>query len=243
MPGRSPAKGTHIIGSSALKSQIGCRIGARLCNVSGSPVPRRSEPSSRIHAQAPSPYGNYQETPDGRRGMLVGMRRAWPILFWANGIYYASPAPAGRPGGLRECPGRAPRMRRASLPELYRRFIYPELRYARAGRQLIFSLPPEVFTSRSLTRFLLDVSENLRRDDSGPAQLQMVPPRGAAVLTRPDPFIREIQSRFPGLNTSRLFDVERWDAEGMTTSARPGKFRFMGSPAARHRVPVCGARP
>jgi len=145
-----PGPREQIIGIAALKSKSGCRIGAGFGNFLeslGLADPNRL----RIHAQA-FPYGNYQENPGWSQGMLVGDAAGLADPFLGEGIYYAHRSAQLAAQAIAECRSH-PECAAHRYRELYRRFIYPELRYARAGRQLIFSLPPS-FYFPLLTLFL-----------------------------------------------------------------------------------------
>jgi len=98
-----------------------------------------------LHIQSHAiPYGNYLETPGNANVLLVGDAAGLAEPFLGEGIYYAH-----RSGQLAAQAVIESRLKPESAAERYRdsfrRVIYPELRYARAGRQIIFSFPPSFY--------------------------------------------------------------------------------------------------
>ena len=137
-----PAKGGQILGIAALKSKAGRRIRAgfrdflaHLDLEDTNPLPIRA------HA---IPYGNYLDTPGNANVLLAGDAAGVADPFLGEGIYYAH-----RSGQLAAQALIESRSKPESAAGLYRdglrRVIHPELRYARAGRQIIFSLPSSLY--------------------------------------------------------------------------------------------------
>jgi flavin-dependent dehydrogenase len=76
--------------------------------------------------------------------MLVGDAAGLADPFLGEGIYYAHRSAQLAAQAIAECRSH-PESATHRYREMYRRLIYPELRYARAGRQIIFSLPPSFY--------------------------------------------------------------------------------------------------
>lgn len=137
-----PGKTEQVLGIAALKAKTGHRIAAGFrdflahLNLAGpSPLPIRS------HA---IPYGNYLETPGHANVLLVGDAAGLADPFLGEGIYYAHRS--AQLAALAALESRAhPESAATRYRQSYRRALYPELRYARAGRQIIFSLPPHFY--------------------------------------------------------------------------------------------------
>ncbi len=90
------------------------------------------------------PYGNYLKTPGYRNTLLVGDAAGLADPFLGEGIYYAHRSA--------ELAARAviasfvrPEAALAVYRKTFRRFLLPEMRYAWAGRQVIFALPPRLY--------------------------------------------------------------------------------------------------
>lgn len=137
-----PGKTEQVLGIAALKAKAGRRISAGFrdflahLNLDGlSHLPIRS------HAL---PYGNYLETPGHANVLLVGDAAGLADPFLGEGIYYAHRS--AQLAALAALESRArPESAVTRYRQSYRRVLYPELRYARAGRQIIFSLPPHFY--------------------------------------------------------------------------------------------------
>jgi flavin-dependent dehydrogenase len=97
----------------------------------------------RLHAHG-LPYGSYLKIPGCGNALLVGDAAGLADPFLGEGIYYAHrsaelAARAVITGFARP---------ETALPlyrESFRRCLLPEMRYAWAGRQVIFSLPPRLY--------------------------------------------------------------------------------------------------
>jgi len=135
-----PARSHQVLGMAALKSagrllKDEFRRFLRELDVPGAD-------GLRLHAHG-LPYGSYLKTPGWRNALLVGDAAglADPIL--GEGIYYAHRSA--------ELAARAV-MDRCAQPETalcayraeFRRQLLPEMRYAWAGRQVFFALPPSL---------------------------------------------------------------------------------------------------
>jgi geranylgeranyl reductase family protein len=135
-----PARSHQVLGMAALKSagrplKDEFRRFLRELGVPGAD-------GLRLHAHG-LPYGSYLKTPGWRNALLVGDAAglADPIL--GEGIYYAHRSA--------ELAARAV-MDRCAQPETalcayraeFRRQLLPEMRYAWAGRQVFFALPPSL---------------------------------------------------------------------------------------------------
>jgi flavin-dependent dehydrogenase len=90
------------------------------------------------------PYGNYLRTPGYENILLIGDAAGLADPFLGEGIYYAHRSAQLAAQAVlesRSCPPAAAVRYQGS----FRRTIYPELRYARAGRQILFSLPSSLY--------------------------------------------------------------------------------------------------
>lgn len=90
------------------------------------------------------PYGNYLKTPGHGCILLAGDAAQLADPFLGEGIYYAHRSAQLAAQAVIESRSH-PESALGRYRESFRRIIYPELRYARAGRQLIFSLPPSFY--------------------------------------------------------------------------------------------------
>jgi geranylgeranyl reductase family protein len=96
----------------------------------------------RLHAHG-LPYGNYLGTPGHRNALLVGDAAGLADPLLGEGIYYAHRSAELAARAVLECvawPDRALAAYRAE----FRRQLLPEMRYAWAGRQVLFALPPRL---------------------------------------------------------------------------------------------------
>jgi geranylgeranyl reductase family protein len=92
----------------------------------------------------PLPYGNYLRNPGAGRVLLTGDAAGMADPFLGEGIYYAhrsAQLAAEAVIATRDSPDSA----LGAYGDRYRRTLYPELRYARAGRQMVFSLPTRLY--------------------------------------------------------------------------------------------------
>jgi geranylgeranyl reductase family protein len=137
-----PGPGHRILGIAALKEKAGRRLAAcfrdflAACNA---PAPR----DLRIHAHG-LPYGNYLCTPGYRRTLLLGDAAGLADPFLGEGIYYAHRSGQLAAEAVFES-RRHPDGALAGYRRRVRRSLHPELRYAEAGRRILFSLPPGLY--------------------------------------------------------------------------------------------------
>jgi geranylgeranyl reductase family protein len=136
-----PVPDRPVLGIAALKSP-GRRLQEdfrRFLRELGLPEPERL----RLHAHG-LPYGNYLKIPGCGNTLLVGDAAGLADPFLGEGIYYAhrSAELAARSviAGFTR-PGQA----LAVYRESFRRCLLPEMRYAWAGRQVVFALPPRLY--------------------------------------------------------------------------------------------------
>jgi geranylgeranyl reductase family protein len=87
------------------------------------------------------PYGNFLRTPGRANILLAGDAAHLADPFLGEGIYFAHRSAQLAAQAVIESRSH-PESAGDRYRESFRRIIYPELRYARAGRQIIFSLPP-----------------------------------------------------------------------------------------------------
>jgi geranylgeranyl reductase family protein len=137
-----PGATEWVLGMAALKPKSGFQIRAGfrafLKHVG------ITDPSHlRIHAHA-LPYGNYLKTPGWSKILLTGDAAGLADPFLGEGIYYAHRSAQLAAQAIAECRAQ-PASAVDRYCETYRRTIHPELRYARAGRQILFSLPPRLY--------------------------------------------------------------------------------------------------
>ncbi|MGE5255022.1 MAG: NAD(P)/FAD-dependent oxidoreductase [Hyphomicrobiales bacterium] len=90
------------------------------------------------------PYGNYLKTPGRANILLAGDAAHLADPFLGEGIYYAHRSAQLAAQAVVESRSH-PESAGGRYRESFRRIIYPELKYARAGRQIIFSLPPSFY--------------------------------------------------------------------------------------------------
>lgn len=137
-----PGAHGRLIGMAALKRRAGRRLRARFADfLSTEPLPPApwARPASRE-----IPFGNYLRRPGWDRILLAGDAAGMADPFLGEGIYYAHRSGALAARAVIACRGR-PGAALAVYTAAYRALIYPELRYARAGRGLVFSLPPALY--------------------------------------------------------------------------------------------------
>ena len=132
----------QVLGIASLKPKIRCRLkdGFREFIASlSSPDPG----ALRIQSHG-LPYGNYLRNPGYENVLLLGDAAGLADPFLGEGIYYAHRSAQLAAQAVIE--SRAHPDAAAGLYcDSFRRTIYPELRYARAGRQILFSLPPNFY--------------------------------------------------------------------------------------------------
>lgn len=98
-----------------------------------------------LHIQAHAiPYGNYLATPGHANVLLVGDAAGLADPFLGEGIYSAHRSAQLAAHAVLESRSK-PESAAGLYRDSFRRVIYPELRYARAGRQIVFSFPPKFY--------------------------------------------------------------------------------------------------
>jgi menaquinone-9 beta-reductase len=136
-----PGSGHRLLGMAALKLKAGARIGRCFREFLGRVCPDHA--GLRVHAHA-IPYGDYLPRPGCANILLVGDAAGLADPFLGEGLYYAhrsAELAAGAVVACRNAPHRA-----AGLYALWcRREIHPVLRRIRAGRRLVFALPPRLY--------------------------------------------------------------------------------------------------
>jgi len=137
-----PGKREQILGIAALRAKAGRRVAAGFRNFL-THLDLADPNALPIQAHA-IPYGNYLETPGHANVLLVGDAAGLADPFLGEGIYYAHRSAQLAAQAVLESrthPESAIDRYRAG----FRRVIHPELKYARAGRQIIFSLPSSFY--------------------------------------------------------------------------------------------------
>jgi geranylgeranyl reductase family protein len=94
----------------------------------------------RLHGHG-LPYGNYLKIPGSGNILLVGDAAGLADPFLGEGIYYAHRSAELAARAVIARPEAALGLYRES----FRRCLLPEMRYAWAGRQVIFALPPRLY--------------------------------------------------------------------------------------------------
>ena len=145
-----PCKREQVIGIAALKAKAGRRVAAGFRDFLASLD--LSDPSPLHIRSHVLPYGNYLETPGHANVLLLGDAAGLADPFLGEGLYYAHRSAQLAGQAILESRSQ-PESALDRYRQSFRRFIYPELRYARAGRQIIFSLPP-IFYFPVLTALL-----------------------------------------------------------------------------------------
>jgi geranylgeranyl reductase family protein len=90
------------------------------------------------------PYGNYLGTPGRGNTLLAGDAAHLADPFLGEGVYYAHRSAQLAAQAVIESRAH-PESAGDLYRESFRRVIHPELKYARAGRQIVFSLPPNFY--------------------------------------------------------------------------------------------------
>ena len=137
-----PAPERQTLGILGLRNTSGRRVASCFRDFPSS-QPVRMQNGLRFQSRS-LPYGNYLATPGWRNCLLIGDAAGLADPFLGEGIYYAHRSAQLAADAILET-----RSRPESALQAYRsrflRILYPELRYARAARRLIFSLPPRLY--------------------------------------------------------------------------------------------------
>jgi menaquinone-9 beta-reductase len=137
-----PAAEGQILGIAALKAKAGRRIRAGFRNFLAH---RDLSETNALPIQSHAiPYGDYLDTPGNTNVLLVGDAAGLADPFLGEGIYYAHRSAQLAVHAVLESRSQ-PESASDRYRESFRRVIYPELRYARAGRQIFFPLPPSLY--------------------------------------------------------------------------------------------------
>jgi geranylgeranyl reductase family protein len=137
-----PGNGHRVLGIAGLRTRSGRRLRSAFAAFAASlSLPRGL--TARIAGHS-LPYGNYLETPGHGSTLLVGDAAGLADPFLGEGLYYAHRSAALAAAAIMEADGLG-RTAAGSYAERIGRTILPELRYARAGRNLVFSLPPRLY--------------------------------------------------------------------------------------------------
>jgi geranylgeranyl reductase family protein len=131
-----------VLGMAALKP----KIGRRLKDCFREFIESLNLPDSgplRIQSHG-LPYGNYLGSPGYENILLLGDAAGLADPFLGEGIYYAHRSAQLAAQAVIESHAH-PEAAAGRYRGSFRRIIYPELRYARIGRQIIFSLPPSFY--------------------------------------------------------------------------------------------------
>ncbi len=137
-----PGPARQVLGIAALKSP-GRRLQddfRRFLRELKLPEPERR---LRLHGHG-LPYGSYLKTPGGGNMLLVGDAAGLADPFLGEGIYYAHRSAELAAQAVIAAFAR-PEAALALYRESFRRCLLPEMRYAWAGRQVIFALPPRLY--------------------------------------------------------------------------------------------------
>ncbi len=137
-----PGPAAQLIGMAGLKKKAGRRLRSSFqAFLAAQPLPPGAVPRA---ASREIPYGNYLRRPGWDRVLLVGDAGGMADPFLGEGIYYAHRSAALAARAVIDWRAR-PERAIAAYTAAYRATIYPELHYARAGRQVIFALPPAFY--------------------------------------------------------------------------------------------------
>jgi geranylgeranyl reductase family protein len=147
-----PGPDYRLLGIAALKSREGNDVSSAFdCFLASLPLklPPGIEPGG-----APLPYGNYLKTPGWGRVLLVGDAGGLVDPLLGEGIFHAHRSAQLAAESIISCDGGeggddALELYRAALA----RRVIPDMRYARAGRNLVYSLPQKWYFP-VLTAFL-----------------------------------------------------------------------------------------
>lgn len=137
-----PGPREQVLGIAALKTKAGRRIAAGFRDFLGS-LGLGGPNGLQLQAH-PIPYGNHLDPPGHANVLLVGDAAGLAEPFLGEGIYFAQRSAQLAAQAVLECRAHPPSAL-GRYRESFRRIIHPELRYARAGRQIIFSFPPSFY--------------------------------------------------------------------------------------------------
>jgi geranylgeranyl reductase family protein len=132
----------QVLGIAVLKHRTGFRLKDGFRDF----IASQGAPASgalRIQAHG-LPYGNYLKNPGYANVLLVGDAAGLADPFLGEGIYYAHRSAQLAAAAVIESRAH-PEAAAGRYRDGFRRTLYPELRYARAGRQILFSLPPHFY--------------------------------------------------------------------------------------------------
>ncbi len=137
-----PGNGHRVLGIAGLRTRTDRRLRSAFNAFRASlSLPRGLKVRTAGHSL---PYGNYLEAPGHGSILLVGDAAGLADPFLGEGIYYAHRSGALAADAILEAAGRG-RTAAGCYADRLQRTILPEMRYARAGRNLIFSLPPRLY--------------------------------------------------------------------------------------------------
>lgn len=137
-----PGNGHRILGIAGLRTRADRRLhGAFNAFLASLSLPRELKVRTAGHSL---PYGNYLRAPGTGSILIAGDAAGLADPFLGEGVYYAHRSGALAAAAILEAADRG-RTAAGCYADRIERTILPEMRYARAGRNLIFSLPPRLY--------------------------------------------------------------------------------------------------